>query len=330
MIGRGVPQSVFPLTRRRVMGIAAGVSGLLLKPLSAAETAACRVPVPAPKIFRDGLNFPENPRWRDGSLWFADIHAHKVLRATPPGEVTEVASFNDRVSGLGFLPDGTLLVVSLLDRKILAVAGDGAVRVHADVSHLSRNFINDMVVDGQGRAYIGSRNGGTPASASDSLLLVTPDGQTRVAADNMISPNGSVVTADGRHLIVAETAVGRLTRFRIGADGTLTGRETIARIEGHHIDGLCMDDSGAFWGGGAAEGLLRISADGQLLRVVPFPGRMVIACVIGGAHRRTLYVTTTSPHLLDNLARIGNDRSLDATVNSDGRIETVALDGLDC
>lgn len=320
-----MPQTI---TRRRALSAAA--LALISKPLMAAEPAACRVPVPAPKVFLDGLNFPENPRWRDGSLWFADIHAHKVLRATPTGKISVVASFDDRVSGLGFLPDGTLLVVSLLDRKILAVGGDGAVRVHADVSHLSRNFINDMIVDGKGRAYIGSRNGGTPASASDSVILVTPDGQSRVAADNMVSPNGSVVTADGRHLVVAETAVGRLTRFQIGADGTLTGRKTMAQVDGHHIDGLCMDDTGAFWGGGAAEGLLRISADGKLLRVVPFPGRMVIACVVGGEQRRTLYVTTTSPRLLDNLKRIGNDRSLDATVNSDGRIETVDLDDLDC
>jgi sugar lactone lactonase YvrE len=321
------------LTRRHALG--AATAALISRSLMAAEpgaftASACRVPVPAPKIFLDGLNFPENPRWHDGSLWFADIHAHRVLRATPSGKVSEVATFNDRVSGLGFLPDGTLLVVSLLDRKILAVGGDGAVRVHADVSHLSRNFINDMIVDGKGRAYIGSRNGGTPASASDSVILVTPDGQSRVAADNMVSPNGSVVTADGRHLIVAETAVGRLTRFQIGTDGALTGRETMARIDGHHIDGLCMDDAGAFWGGGAAEGLLRISADGRLLRVVPFPGRMVIACVVGGERRSTLYITTTSPRLLDNLARIGNDRSLDATVNSDGRIETIDLEGLDC
>jgi len=316
------------LTRRRVMaaGVAAGFS---CKPLMAAEPT-CHVPVPAPKVFLDGLNFPENPRWRDGALWFADIHAHTVLRATPGGKTRVVASFNDRVSGLGFMPDETLLVVSLLDRKILAVGGDGAVRVHADVSHLSGSFINDMVVDDKGRAYIGSRNGGTPASASDSVLLVTPDGRARVAADKMVSPNGSVVTADGRHLIVAETAVGRLTRFQIGADGTLTGRQTIAQIGDHHIDGLCMDDSGAFWGGGAAAGLLRISADGRLLRVVPFPGRMVIACVVGGERRRTLYVTTTSPRLLDNLAHIGNDRSLDSTVNSDGRIETIDLERLDC
>ncbi len=318
----------FLLTRRRVLvaGVAASFS---CKPLLAAEPA-CQGPGTVPKVFLDGLNFPENPRWRDGSLWFADIHAHKVLRATPAGRVSVVASFNDRVSGLGFLPDGTLLVVSLLDRKILAVGGDGTVRVHADVSHLSGSFINDMVVDDKGRAYIGSRNGGTPASASDSVLLVTPDGQARVAADKMVSPNGSVVTADGRHLIVAETAVGRLTRFEIGADGTLSGRETIAQIGGHHIDGLCMDDAGAFWGGGAAAGLLRMSADGRLLGVIPFPGRMVIACVVGGERRRTLYVTTTSPRLLDNLARIGVDRSLDSTVNSDGRIEIIDLEVLDC
>lgn len=281
---------------------------------------------PAAKILIDGLNFPEGPRWHDGALWFADIHGHKVLRATLTGELNVVAAFDDRVSGLGFLPDGTLLVVSLLDRKLLAVEPrTGATRLHADLSSFSRSFINDMVVDGAGRAYVGSRNGGTPASASDSLLLVTPEGHVSIAAEGMISPNGAVVTADRQHLIVAETAVGRLTRFRIAAAGGLSDKTTVADLPGYHIDGLCMDAAGNFWGGGGMAGLLRISAAGELVDVVPSPGRLVLACALGGPRESTLFLATTSDRLIANLQHVGMDRTLDAGVNSGGRIETLDI-----
>jgi sugar lactone lactonase YvrE len=276
------------------------------------------------QVLIDGLNFPEGPRWHGGYLWFSDIHGHKVLRASLTGKVDVVASVDDRVSGLGFLPDGTLIVVSLLDRKLLAVdTASGAVRVHADMSGLSGSFTNDMVIDAAGRAYVGSRNGGAPASASDSLILVTADGRARVVAEGMVSPNGSVVTHDGQYLIVAETAVGRLTKFRIAADGSLTDKTVLASIPGHHIDGLCMDSGGAFWGGGGHAGALRISPRGQLLDVISVPGRMVLACVLGGGHEEKLYLATTSPRLLENLSYVGMDRRLDAKVDSGGRIEVL-------
>jgi sugar lactone lactonase YvrE len=139
----------------------------------------------------DSLSFPESPRWYEGALWFSDIHAHRVYRVVD-GKTEVAAEIGDRVSGLGFLPDGSLLVVSMLDRKLIAVGRDGKQRIYADVSHLSRNFINDMVVDAQGRAYVGSRNGGAPATKSDSLLLAEPNGDSRILLDDMVSPNGAV------------------------------------------------------------------------------------------------------------------------------------------
>jgi sugar lactone lactonase YvrE len=277
-------------------------------------------------IFIDGIAFPEGPRWRNNSLWFSDIHGHQVVRSTPAGKTSVAARLEDRPSGLGFLPDGRLLVVSLLDRRLLAVDGDGGIQVHADLSGLCRNFINDMVVDRTGRAYVGARNGGTPESASDSVIVVELDGRCRIAADDMTSPNGSVVTPDGQHLIVAETAVGRLTRFRIGGDGSLSGRETMAELKGRHIDGICLDAEGAVWGSGAGGGLYRIGADGSLLEAIEFPGRMVLACVLGGLSGKTLYLATTSPGLIDNIHHVGNDRSRDAGVNSGGRIETIEVE----
>jgi sugar lactone lactonase YvrE len=271
----------------------------------------------------DGLSFPEGPRWHQGALWFADIHGHCVYRLEPGGRPACVARFADRVSGLGFLPDGTLLAVSLLDRRLLAVGADGAVRLHADLSALSGDFINDMVVDAAGRAYVGSRNGGPPGS--DSLILVTPDGRSRVVDDRMRTPNGSVVCDGGRTLIVAETQLGRLTRFAIQPDGSLADRAVLAELPGRHIDGICQDSAGAFWCGGGGHGLLYVAPDGASHAVRSFPGRMVLATALGGRDGRTLFLATTSTALLDNLGKVGADRTRDAAVSSDGRIEALQV-----
>jgi sugar lactone lactonase YvrE len=273
-----------------------------------------------------GLSFPEAPRWRDGMLWFSDIHAHSVNRITPDGAVVRVARIDDRASGLGFLPNGDPLVVSMLDRRLIAIDSGGGARMHADLAHLSGQFINDMAVDARGRAYVGSRNGGAAASASDSLLLVQADGAARTIQHGMVTPNGAVITPDGLSLIVAEPAVGRLNRFAIGPDGGLSGREIICELPGRHIDGICRDAAGHFWAGGGVGGLLRIAVDGALLRVIDFPGRMVLACALGGPDGKTLYLATTDLCLLDNLARIGFDRALDGEVNSLGRIEAMQVE----
>jgi sugar lactone lactonase YvrE len=282
------------------------------------------------QIVVDGLSFPESPRWHDGVLWFSDIHGHRVYRHANgvPQVMTEIG---DRASGLGFLPDGSLLVVSMLDRRLIAVGRDGRQRVHADLSHLSRNFINDMVVDAQGRAYVGSRNGGSPATKSDSLLLAEPNGDTSILLDDMVSPNGAVITSDGNSLIIAETALGRLNRFAIAADGTLRDRQIICELSGRHIDGICRDAAGGVWCGGGNGGLLYVAPDGSLGKVIDFPGRMVLACSLGGPDGRMLFLATTSMKLIENLAFIGADRTRDAQVNSDGRIEamTVEIPGVD-
>lgn len=270
-----------------------------------------------------GLAFPEGPRWRSDGLWFSDIHGHRVLRLGLDGRLETVVSLDDRPSGLGFLADGTLLISSILDRRLLAFK-DGELRVHADIAPLVAGFINDMVVDARGFAYVGARNGGAYGSATDSVILVRPDGSFEIAAEAMVSPNGSAVTPDGKFLIVAETALGRLTRFRIQDDGALTDREVMAQRPGHAIDGICLDAEGGVWCGGG-RGAFLLSATGEVLREIANPGRTTLAPALGGPDGRTLFLATTDMTLHDNIMRVGSDRALDATVSSDGRIEAVRV-----
>jgi sugar lactone lactonase YvrE len=276
-----------------------------------------------PRVVAEGLVFPEAPRWHNERLWLSDIHAHRVLRLEPDGAWTIVARLSDRPSGLGFLPDGTPLVVSLLDRRLLRLDGDRP-GTHADLRAAAGDFINDMVVDDEGRAYVGNRNpGSTPDNPVDTLLLVRPDGRVEQVADGLSAPNGMVITPDGSTLVVAETLLGRLLAFDIGPSGTLSGRRVFARVEGQHADGICLDAEGAVWVGSPGQGLfLRVHEGGDVGDSVSVGDRWAVAPMLGGPGRRTLYLVTTMTTLA-NLESLGLDRTRDAESRSEGRVEAV-------
>ena len=197
------------------------------------------------------LAFPESPRWHDGALWFSDFYTRRVNRATPDGRVETVVEVPGQPSGLGWLPDGRLLVVSMNDRRLLRLDG-GALTVVADLSALAPAPCNDMLVDAQGRAYIGNFGFDLQARApfaSTSLIMVTPEGAARVVATDMHFPNGTVLTPDGRTLIVGESYGQRLTAFDVRADGSLANRRVWAQLHGKGVgpDGICLDAEGAIW-----------------------------------------------------------------------------------
>ena len=269
--------------------------------------------------------FPEAPRWHDGRLWLSDIHAHRVMRLEADNTWTVIAQLDDRPSGLGFLPDGTPLVASLLDRRLLRLDG-GEASLHADLSDLAGDFINDMVVDGHGRAYVGNRNpGSSPENPVDTLILVQPDGHVQQVADGLSAPNGTVVTPDGSTLIVAETLIGRLSAFAIGPSGTLSGRRTFAQVEGQHADGICLDEEGAVWIGSPGNGLfLRVLEGGKVTDSVSVGDRWAVAPALGGPDRRTLFMLTAKTTRA-NFDVLGFDRSRDAGSQSEGRVEAVEV-----
>jgi sugar lactone lactonase YvrE len=256
-----------------------------------------------PDIAARGIYFGEGPRWHDGRLWFSDFYGHCVHALAPDGrdEVMLRLAGGGQPSGLGWLPGGDLLAVSMLDHRILRQAPDGTVTVHADVSAFARHRSNDMLVDAAGRAYVGNfgfdheapdPDARRPAAAS--LTCVSPGGQVTEAAAGLMFPNGMVLTPDGATLIVAETYAARLTAFDVAADGTLSGRRTWADLSGAGIypDGICLDADGAVWVANARQpSCIRVQAGGEILREERFSQRCY-ACALGGADRQTLYVMT--------------------------------------
>ena len=255
----------------------------------------------------EGGAFFESPRWHDGRWWVSDFYRHRVLTVDADGREQAVLEVEGQPSGLGWMPDGSLLVVSMRDRRILRWDGT-SVTVHADVAEHCGGHLNDMVVSRDGRAYAGNFGFDLMAFADPApanLIRVDPDGTASVAAEDMLFPNGSVITPDGRTLIVGETAGARYTAFTIAGDGSLTDRrvwaqvaatpeittleETLGRLT-FGPDGCGLDAEQHIWSADEINArCVRLAPGGEIVEEISMPdGLDVFACMLGDDDGRTL------------------------------------------
>jgi sugar lactone lactonase YvrE len=261
----------------------------------------------AREVLLSGGSFFECPRWYGGRWWASDFYQNRVVSVTVDGKAENVVEMRDRPSGLGWLPDGSMLVVSMMDWKILRRFPDGRLETHADLAGLGAGHLNDMVVDRSGYAFVGSFGFDieTEAPRMSQLIRVTPDGSASLTDELLWMPNGMVVTPDGESLIVGETLGSRLTEFRLTPDRQLSGRRTwaafgeppapvsFARMWGSCAlgpDGCCLDAAGQMWVTDPAHSrCLRIARGGAITDQVVFDeGTGVFACMLGGAAGTTL------------------------------------------
>ena len=273
------------------------------------------------EIVATDIAFGEAPRWHDGAFWWSDMHGDRVQRLSASG-IETVCDVPMQPSGLGWLPDGRLLVVSMADKRVLRREADGSLVTHADLSELAPRRLNDMTVDRQGGAYVGNFGfelDPQEAPAPTVLCRVDPGGGVRVVADELMFPNGMVLSEDGKVLVVAETYGARLSAFDVAEDGALSNRRVWAQLaDGAVPDGICLDAAGAIWVASPTTHVcLRVREGGEVLERIP-TGRGAYACMLGGEERRTLYVCTADSH---DPARQRRERN--------GRIEafTVAVPG---
>ena len=251
------------------------------------------------EVVLSGGRFFEGPRWHDGKWYVSDFHQHAVISLDERGRREVVLEVAGQPSGLGWLPDGSLLVVSMTDHRILRRWPDGSVTQHSDISDHCAGFANDMVVDGKGRAYVGNFGFALvrgSRSVPTTLTMVDSDGAARVVADDLLFPNGAVVTPDGRTLILGESFRNRYLAFTIAADGALTERRIwadLAATSAHPNivpDGCALDAEGHIWSADAASGHCnRVAPGGQIVEQVDPPaGLRFFACALGGRDGRTL------------------------------------------
>lgn len=255
----------------------------------------------SPTLFASDLAMPEAPRWRHGRLYLSDMQAHQVVVLDGvTGERLSAWSLGQRPGGLGWARDGTMYVVGMDSRELLSRTADGFEHA-ADLSPFGP-FANDMVIDGHDRAYIGMFGLGTGSTAAERVtnatttplvmvdLAASAAPAPRVVAENLLLPNGMVVTADETRLIVAESGAKLLTEFTIAADGSLSGRRVWAELT-CLPDGICLDQEECVWAASPMQpGVFqRIAEGGEVVDSIESQGA-AFACALGGETGRTLFL----------------------------------------
>ena len=275
----------------------------------------------------DGLYFGEGPRWHQDRLWFSDFYDHQVKSVGTDGDLRVELELEDQPSGLGWLPDGRLLVVAMKARKLMVVEKDGSLAEYADLREHTAHLCNDMVVDVKGRAWVGNFGFDLDAELAKrgndvivdhpttNLVRVDPDGSVHVAASDMHFPNGTVITSDGATLIVAETLGGCLTAFDIGGGGKLENRRIWAPLDGVAPDGICLDQKRRVWVANALAPEVICVAEGGAIAQRVQTSQFCYACMLGGEDGRTLFAVTAA----------GSDHTRASEART-GKIETVTVD----
>jgi sugar lactone lactonase YvrE len=277
------------------------------------------------EILVEGLFFGEGPRWHEGRLWFSDFYDHAVKSVDLSAELRTELTLDDQPSGLGWLPDGRLLLVSMRQHKLRRLDDSGLVE-HADIAELTAHLCNDMVVDAGGRAWVGNfgfdLDKGLRERGADilndhptaNLVRVDADGSVHLAAGGLHFPNGMVITADGKTLIVAETLAACLTAFTINDDASLSDRRIWAQLDGVAPDGICLDENTQVWIANAlAPEMILVAEGGEVIQRV-VTSQNCYACMLGGDDGKTLFAVTAVSSSADQ-----------ASASRSGKIETVRV-----
>ena len=286
------------------------------------------------KKLLEGGHFYEGPRWHNGYWYVSDLYAHEVLKISVTGDAQVVATVPGQPSGLGWLPDGDLLVVSMKDRKIMKVNPQGVLTEHADIYQHTGFYANDMVVSGPGYAYVGNLGfnlfeGDAPCTAA--IVKVSPEGGVSIAATDLLFPNGMVITPDGKTLIVAETLGARLSAFTIGDNGELsdhriwaevgkappmTSAETLADTD-FAPDGCTLDAEGCVWLADAFHGrVARVKEGIGIVEEIKAPeGMGLYSCALGGENGNELLICTAPD--FDDVKRSARKEAVLYTVKVD-------------
>ena len=244
-----------------------------------------------PTVVHKGVDFGEGPRWHDERLWFSDFYRRGIFSIGDGGERHELA-VDDQPSGLGWMPDGTLLYVSMTAKRVMAVSPGGEPVVHADLSQIATHFCNDMVVSVDGHAYVGNFGFDLEQQApfeTAHLAHVAPNGEVCRVEHPLAFPNGLVITPDGSTLIVGETFGGQYTAFDLDGDGHPVNPRVWAAVPGASPDGCALDADGAIWMSDfVGQRFARVHEGGEVSAEIPVDGAAV-ACMLGGSDGRTLY-----------------------------------------
>lgn len=271
-------------------------------------------------VLTSGLIFGESPRWRDGKLYISDMLGKKVYAIDAAGIKTVLTEMPNKPNGLGFLPNGELILSSMHDTRLYRYTPAG-LELYADLSGVYTGYVGDMVIDHQGRIYVddvGARVFEGEELKPGRIVIVEPNGKISVALEDCHFPNGIVITPDQKTLVFIETFVERISAVDI-VDGRLENRRVLLDMtqvfsseddRAHRrgcIDGIAIDAEGGIWLSMLrAEQFIRIDSRGKITDRIPMPGYECVACTLGGEDGKTLFLVAT---------RVDGDNIFEAMVN---------------
>lgn len=257
-----------------------------------------------PRPFAADIVFGEGLRWHDSRLWVSDMLGRKVYAFDAAGRRELVAEVPGKPNGLGFLPDGRLVIGSMEDGRILRREHDGSVQVHADMSAIMTGYTGDMAVDSLGRIYVddvGYRVFEGAPLAPGRLILVDETGQPSVLEESLMFPNGLWITRDGGKLMFAEGRLGRLFSYTRRPNGTLADKRLVIEFEKQPIDGLTIDAEDGVWLCQPYEKRVLRLQGSQVTHTISFPDIKPVSVCLGGEDLKTLFIVAAD-YTLERMA----------------------------
>jgi sugar lactone lactonase YvrE len=238
-----------------------------------------RLTAPEPVAVMGGLL--EAPCVHERGIAFSDALAGGVFHLRPGGSVRTLLERRRGVGGLAGVHGGGLA----LSGRDLSLLRHGELSTwHADPSVTG---FNDLTATPEGDIVVGALRY-RPLAGEDpvpgDLRRVAADGSWEILADDLIWPNGVVVT-DAGTILVSDYERRRVMAYPTG--------EVFVEVPEGNPDGLALDAEGALWiAAGAAGSLTRVRADGTVDAVVDVPAEFVTSLCFAGPALDDVYITT--------------------------------------
>ncbi|MBN1352739.1 SMP-30/gluconolactonase/LRE family protein [candidate division KSB1 bacterium] len=248
----------------------------------------------------DGFKFPEGPAWdHKDSLYVSNCKGDWITKITPEGSTTFLRAASDpfnfeKTNGMTITNDGSIYACDFGRGAILKIQPDQQTCIIASGYRGKRfNRPNDLAFDSGGNLYFTDPNqydkrnrDGVVYRIAARTLEVMP------AATGLAFPNGIALAPDKKNMYVCESALNRIVKFEIAADGALVKPVVFAELPGGDPDGINFDAAGnlyvAHFGGAA---VYVLAADGSLKQKLTAPGKKPTNVEFGGSDLRTLYLT---------------------------------------
>ena len=279
---------------------AASLAFLLTSPVLAQGIAGAVAPDAKVELVQEGYVFTEGPVGAaDGGLYFTDNRANKILRLDPAGNISTVHENTTNANGLVLTKEGDILSAEGVGKRISKRGRSGGEAVTLTNSFGGQPFMapNDLFADAKGGIYF-TDPGPRPVVPGRKTFVyyLAPGAKEPIVVDDQLGrPNGLILTADGRTLLVNDSLVAPFYAYDVEPNGSVKNKRTFATLRDidagkeSGADGMAIDTAGRVYVA-SVPGVQVFDAKGQYLGTIKTP-RQSSNVAFAGADRSTLYIT---------------------------------------